>query len=273
MIVVVLGIHVVAFAGISWSTPEKITPLPDIAVEVIPQGETVTETSVVPTPEAAPEVTSQQAMIASPESETHEAPEVETPKQEEAPATPALTAPRPKIESEDAPPIAVEQAATPDIKKSTPVTEKPHRPDKEKRPEAKRRAAPHALTRGKREVHARQFGRQAQLGAPAIRAGVKNGSSAANRMSRSAYGALVSAEINRHKTYPASARSAGIAGSVGVVFSVGASGAIVSHSITRSSGNGALDAAVHGMMAAAHPPPPPGGHFRGSVTIHFNLGR
>jgi protein TonB len=88
-------------------------------------------------------------------------------------------------------------------------------------------------------------------------------------MSRSAYAALVSAEINRHKHYPASV--SGVTGTVGVVFTVGASGAIVSHTITHSSGNAAFDATVHQMMAASHPPAPPDGSFHGSVNIKFNL--
>ncbi|HUZ91765.1 MAG TPA: TonB family protein [Methylocella sp.] len=106
-----------------------------------------------------------------------------------------------------------------------------------------------------------------------IHADVKEDSGLAQRMSNAAYAALVSAEINRHKHYPASARENGTGGAVGVVFSVGPSGAITSHAITRSSGNSAIDATVHQMLAASHPPPPPGGSFRGSVTISFNLAR
>ncbi len=107
----------------------------------------------------------------------------------------------------------------------------------------------------------------------ARRAGVRGGSGSANHMSNAAYAALVSAEINRHKFYPAGARASGANGSVGVTFSIGPSGAIRSHSITRSSGNSALDAAVGQMLASSHPPPPPGGSFYGSTTIHFNFER
>jgi periplasmic protein TonB len=92
-------------------------------------------------------------------------------------------------------------------------------------------------------------------------------------MSNAAYAALVSAEINRHKHYPPSARESGATGAVRVMFSIGPSGAVTSHAITRSSGNGAIDAAVHQMLAASHSPPPPGGHFSGSVTISFDLSR
>jgi hypothetical protein len=64
--------------------------------------------------------------------------------------------------------------------------------------EALRRAALRALKRAKAEMHARRLAAQAQMGAPAIRAGVKEGTGEARRMSNAAYAALVSAEINRH---------------------------------------------------------------------------
>jgi periplasmic protein TonB len=134
-------------------------------------------------------------------------------------------------------------------------------------------AALRALKRAKAEAHAHRPAALAQLGAPAVRAGVKEGSGAAQRMSNAAYAALVSAEINRHKHYPASARENGSGGAVGVVFSIGPSGAIVSHMIIRSSGNSAIDATVHQMMTSSHPQPPSGGHFRGSVSISFNLAK
>ena len=63
----------------------------------------------------------------------------------------------------------------------------------------------------------------------------------------------------------------GVTGSVGVAFTVGASGRVVSQSITRSSGNSALDGAARAMMSAVHTPPPPGGSFSTSTTIQFNL--
>jgi protein TonB len=45
----------------------------------------------------------------------------------------------------------------------------------------------------------------------------------------------------------------------------------ISHSITRSSGNAAIDAAVHTMMASVQLPVPPGGNFLGSIVIKFSL--
>jgi protein TonB len=89
--------------------------------------------------------------------------------------------------------------------------------------------------------------------------------------SRASYGAIISAEIARHKIYPAEARAAGASGTIGVAFTVGAEGRIVTHTITRSSGNPVLDGAIDPMMAAVQAPPPPGGVFRGSVSVRFDL--
>ena len=97
----------------------------------------------------------------------------------------------------------------------------------------------------------------------------RNGEGAA--MSRAGYGAILSAEIARHKVYPAAARAAGATGAIGVAFTVGAEGRIVAHTITRSSGNPELDGAVDQMMAAVQAPPPPDGVFRANIVIRFDL--
>ncbi len=40
----VIGAHLAALVGFGWFLAEKITPLDEIRVELVPQGETVTET-------------------------------------------------------------------------------------------------------------------------------------------------------------------------------------------------------------------------------------
>jgi protein TonB len=90
-------------------------------------------------------------------------------------------------------------------------------------------------------------------------------------MSGSAYGSLVNAELNRRKRYPPMARDMGIEGSVGVSFTVGASGRVVSHAITRPSGHASLDESVRSLMASVAFPPPPGGVFPYSTSIRFRL--
>jgi protein TonB len=82
-----------------------------------------------------------------------------------------------------------------------------------------------------------------------------------------AYGSTVASEISRR------VRSSGISasGSVGVSFSIGASGGVASVSIS-SSGNAQLDSRVRSVVASLQFPPPPGGSFRGHVTIRVSGG-
>lgn len=115
-----------------------------------------------------------------------------------------------------------------------------------------------------RDSSAATSGQAARLGGTAASQG-------ASQTARTSYGALLSAEIARHKVYPEAARLAGATGSVGVVLAVGPTGRIASHAITRSSGNEAIDNEVHAMMAAVQAPPPPGGSFHAGITIRFNL--
>jgi protein TonB len=88
---------------------------------------------------------------------------------------------------------------------------------------------------------------------------------AASGADLAAYGATIYGEIARHKP----SGGAG-SGSVVVVFTVGASGRVVSHSIAKSSGDADLDARVSAMMQAVQAPPPPGGRFTGRITIRFS---
>lgn len=101
--------------------------------------------------------------------------------------------------------------------------------------------------------------------------GAAQGEAKASGLSRASYASLLSAELNRRKVYPSAARAAGVTGSVGVAFTIGASGRVTGHSILNSSGDAALDGAVHAMMAAVHAPPPPGGSFSTSTTIRFHF--
>jgi TonB family protein len=46
---------------------------------------------------------------------------------------------------------------------------------------------------------------------------------------------------------------------------------VISQSITRSSGNGALDGAARAIMSALQTPPPPGGRFSTATSIRFSF--
>jgi len=127
------------------------------------------------------------------------------------------------------------------------------------------------LPAGPLQAQERREERRAQEGRLAAHRGVVGGSQQASGMSRASFAGLVSAELNRHKFYPAAARSSGVTGSVAVAFTMGPSGRIVSQSVTRSSGSGVLDGAAHAIMSSIHTPPPPGGRFSTSTVIQFHL--
>ena len=67
------------------------------------------------------------------------------------------------------------------------------------------------------------------------------------------------------------AQAMGIEGSVGVSFTIGASGRMVSHAITPPSGHASLDDSVRSLMASVAFPPPPGGVFPYATSIRFRL--
>lgn len=255
-----LTAHLVALAAFALvQTPPAV--LAPLNIDVIPQGDYVVDTvafagdsATEPTPEPAEPEPAQAARAMPP-----------------APVAPAEMEPDP----------AARQAELAALEKQRRLREQKRREAIKARQEAAREEAREKA----REERLREKRRRAALdrrdalrraaarggGSEAHRAGVTDGAPA--RAARANYGAIISAELNRHKSYPASARARGETGAAGVTFTVGGSGRIVSHSIVASSGSSALDSAIHAMMRAAHAPPPPGGAFHGSIVIRFNLSR
>jgi protein TonB len=85
------------------------------------------------------------------------------------------------------------------------------------------------------------------------------------------YAAIVSAEINRRKHYPAFARARNERGVVIVSFVVGQRGDVVKTGVTKSSGSTALDDAATTMVKTANLPSPPMGQFHGNIEIAFRV--
>ena len=79
----------------------------------------------------------------------------------------------------------------------------------------------------------------------------------------------VAAAIRGRLFYPPAARARGAKGVVGVAFSIGASGAITSFAITRSSGDADLDAAARTLVQSTHFPPPPGGSTHVATSFNY----
>lgn len=197
-----------------------------------------------PTPEAAPTPESLPAPEAKAEPAAVE-PEPPPPEPEPLPPEPTPEPPpEPPAPAPEPPPVTVERP-----KPKTPPPE-PKRPKPEERP--RRVASP-----------------VDSAAAEAARAEAE----AAGRAAVASYAAEVSAELRRHRHYPAAAREAGITGVVVVAFVIGPGGRVATHSIVRSSGHPILDQAVHGMMSAVALPPPPGGIFRSTVPVRFDLTR
>jgi protein TonB len=242
---------------------QQVQVLAPLNVDLIPQGDYFVDTVAiageaaepVAPPAAIEPVAAQDPPMAQPASSEASPPE----------PLPAALPPAPDVRPEDL--AAQEKERRLEVERRAEAAEKARlqrQKEKQRRERQQRRAlANREQTRSAREA--------SPGGSVAHRAGVANGQ--ASRAARLNYGALIAAELNRHKYYPALARARGETGSVGAVFTVGPSGRIVAHSITRSSGSPLLDGAVHAMMARAGAPSPPGGAFRGSININFNLGQ
>jgi periplasmic protein TonB len=74
---------------------------------------------------------------------------------------------------------------------------------------------------------------------------------------QSPYVSAMGAAIRSRLFYPSAARARRARGVVGVAFTIGASGALTSFAITRSSGDKDLDAGARTQVQSIHFPPPP----------------
>lgn len=133
-----------------------------------------------------------------------------------------------------------------------------HQPPKPKKPPASVTTAPKAATR------------TAALPAAPVEG------SRSSALSVQQWAGRISAAIERHKRYPAEAKSRGEQGTAEVVFSINRQGHLLSSKIVRSSGYAALDQETLATLQRAEPfpPPPPnhpGAHFDFKVPIRFNI--
>lgn len=271
-----IGLSIAAHMGLVVAlslSSRQVNVLAPINVDVIPQGDYFVDTVAVAGEAAAEAV--EQRQIQPPVEKPNETVE-ETPAEQPFPqpletkreAQAAAPAPDPNARSTEL--EAQEKLYKLEARARAEAAEKARQrqrqTEKQERLREKRRLLLHAR---REEMHNARSSNPG--GSEGHRAGVRDGQAAS--AARFNYGMIVAAELNRHKSYPASARARGDTGTVGVNFTVGGSGRVVTHSIYASSGSSALDGVVHAMMAAAHPPPPPGGVFHGRITINFNLSR
>lgn len=269
----VIALHVGLMAAFALRA-ESVNVLEPLNIDLIPQGDYMVDTVAIPGAAAAEPTEQHQTQQPQPRPEPTDAPTADkaTPSPPVASAAAPEIAPDPRVKEAEL--AALEQQRALKLKKLRAARIEARREAqaeerREERADEIRRAARSRLVAHRDELRNSRSSNQG--GSEGHRAGAPNGQSI--RAARMNYGALISAELNRHKFYPPAARARGETGSVGVSFSVGGSGRIVGHSIYSSSGSSALDGAVHSMMASAHAPTPPGGSFHGSIVIRFNLGR
>ena len=274
---VVIALHLGLMAAFLLHT-DHVNVLEPLNIDLIPQGDYMMDTVAIQGAAAAEPLEQHQTQQPQPQPAPIDAPMADepTPSPPAAQMTPPEIAPESLVKEADL--QALEQQREIRLKKLHAERVRAEREaEAEARREARieeRRREIRRLARSRLMAHrdeARNSPSSNQGGSESHRAGAPNGQLV--RAARANYGAVISAELNRHKFYPPGARARGETGSVGVSFTVGGSGRIAGHSIFSSSGNTALDGAVHQMMASAHAPPPPGGSFHGSIVIRFNLGR
>jgi periplasmic protein TonB len=239
----IFALHTVLFLEFKAQAP-ALAPLDAVDVTLVPLGDSVADQQKIeesqPEPPPAPP------------------PAVETP--------PELAAPPPAVVAPEAIPLPAEPPKP--LERPKPVVkpkpaEKPARPVELRQQKQEEKKAQEAAERRRID--------KAQKAQQQARRGAAEGGAKAGGMSSASYAVLLAAELRRHSFYPAAARAAGATGSVGVAFTVGPSGRVISQSVTRSSGNAALDGAAHAIMSAIHTPPPPGGRFSTSTNLRFNF--
>jgi protein TonB len=235
------------------------TPLPSIIVDLVPASSPPEPppAPAEPTPQETPQATPQEPEAAPPVAETPP-PEPQTQTAEAPPQTPQPEPP--KVVAPEALPLPIVKPRPPvTLKKIVEQQETKPLPKPLPKPAPKPVAAPKPAAP---KPAARPT--SAPAAASATRPSGNTG------MSLASYASIVASALNRLKVYPPSARQAGITGSVGVSFAIGAGGRVTRSSI-RSSGNGILDAAVRQMLANLQVPPPPTGVFTTSTMINFSL--
>jgi protein TonB len=204
---------------------------------------------------------------ASPLSEPPPPPVAEPPAPERAPPPvvekpPQTPTPEPAARPPNAKPAPVELQPTrppPRVQAPRAVEAKPEQP----KPQPARPKRLEAQTKPER---------MAKVEAPAAESArpAASPSAPSSAGSQSAYISAMAAAIRSRLFYPPAARARGAKGVVGVAFTIGASGALASFAITRSSGDDVLDAAARALVQSAHFPPPPGGLAHVSTSFNYD---
>lgn len=174
------------------------------------------------------------------------------------------------------------EAVTPEVAAPLPQPRPVVEAAREPRRETADRPVEKTRKQAKREKKAAPASRAATMARveaePAPRAAAQRSveSVARPRISPARWQAKLQSWLNRHKRYPAAARSRREEGRVQVSFTIDPNGRVTSSRVSRSSGNPALDAAALDMVRRASPVPPPPkeiaqAHMKVAVPVDFNL--
>lgn len=231
--VLTTAIHFVAISGLLFASADMVVPPGHYEVGVVANGEVAFELAEAPVPE----------QVAS----TRTLQDVDTPEPQPA-AKPPEEKERPNEElalrqTDDAPAFP-DRDPEPDARRDQPEVATPATPPK-----------PVSLATA---AAAPQVGTTARATGPSYAAVAR-------------YAAIVSAEINRRKHYPAFARTRNERGVVTVSFVVGQRGNVVKADVTKSSGSAILDDAATKMVKTANLPSPPMRQFHGNIEIAFRV--
>jgi len=258
VIAIVVALHAAALS-IVYLAPKPPEPPREVIVDIEPEA---SPQEAANEPEAAPP----------PSQQTAKEPDAITPPPEPAPPVveappPASLAPPAPPEASPLPPPETQPAAR------APVELAPPKPPPPPRVEPRPKPAP-KLVQPKPETAQRKpppapAQKTASLEAARPRASTSAPAPAASAASQSAYISAMSAAIRSRLFYPPAARARGAKGVVGVAFTIGASGALTSLTITHSAGDEDLDAAARTLVQSAHFPPPPGGSVHVATSFNY----
>ena len=274
VIAIVIALHAAALSIVYLEPPKPPEPPGEVIVDIQPEappaeppapppGEPKPPEQSAPPPaqDAAPAPAEPPSPVPLPPVAEQPPPPVE----QQPPLPPPETPPPPVAEQPPPPPAPVELAPPPPPPK--PVTAAPPKPPPPRveapKPQPRQALKPAPAARPPAQAAPAQASRSgaSSTGAPS--------SAAPSAASLSAYIGEVSSAIRSRLFYPDAARARGARGVVGVSFTIGASGAVTSFAITRSSGDHDLDAAARSLVQGGRFPPPPGGSAHIATSFNY----
>ncbi|WP_119390935.1 energy transducer TonB family protein [Taklimakanibacter lacteus] len=284
-IVLAVGVHAAAAAAFMLA-PAKQPPPPPPSVEIEMLAEITAETADEVEPAVVAEATeteeAQESEIGAAQtitgSEVGEVTARDNEKAEVAPAEvkaveqsnnmPEVKQPseiEPTVEPDVASlaePTEVPEITSTPVELEKPVIEAPQAPAISSKPKPK----PSAQKKVKKKEQRRATLAGATTRKVAKRVGASQDVKSGGRQASAQYRSVVNARLASRR--PAiQSRARGAKGRVVIFFTIGASGDVISASVSQSSGNASLDSAARAVVASTSFPPPPGGSYRNGVPI------